>query len=92
VFTVAEAPIVIVSVMDVEPPLRGVAVVDESLQVTPEGHPAIVKLTAELKPFNDVIVILEVPDVLNLRVSLFGDAEIEKSGGGVVTVRLTVVE
>lgn len=51
-----------------------------------------VKLTAELKPFRDLIATFEVPDVLSLRLSLFGDAEIEKSGGGAVTVRFTVVE
>ena len=91
-FTVAEALTVIVSVMVVDPPFRGVAEVDESLHVTPGGHPVTVKPTAELKPFRDLIATFEVPDVLSLRLSLFGDAEIEKSGGGAVTVRLTVVE
>ena len=82
------------SVEVAEPPAGGVTEVGDRVHVAPVGHPETLKLTAELKPFNDVTVIVEVLLLPFLMLSELGDADREKSDGadGAVTVRLTVVE
>jgi hypothetical protein len=54
------------------------------LVVTPAGAPEIVSATAELKPFREVTVIVDVPKLPCWIVKEVGDADIEKSGAGVI--------
>ena len=58
--------------------------------VTPAGAPLEDNTTAALKPFNVVVVMVEVPLAPCAALTIVGEAEIVKSGGG-VTVRVTVV-
>jgi len=52
----AAVPVLIDSVEAAEPPDGGVTGLGDRVHVAPLGHPETVKLTAELKPFNDVTV------------------------------------
>lgn len=65
-----------------------------NVPVAPVGSPVIVKVTSELKPFMDAIVIVDVPEVSCGIVREVGDAAIEKSGvigmGATVTVKVIV--
>jgi hypothetical protein len=54
--------------------------------VTPLGRPVTDKLTLPLKPFCGVMVIVLVPPVPCAIVTLLGDAESEKFGGGTTGV------
>jgi len=81
------APTLIVRVDVAEPPAGGVTEVGLKVPVAPVGKPVIERLTAELKLFRDVMVIVDVPELPCVIVSEFGEAEIEKSGLG-VTVKL----
>jgi hypothetical protein len=67
-------------------------VTDDGLKVpvAPVGRPEIVRLTAELKLFMDVMVMVEVPDAPWIIVSEVGEAEMEKSGTAVM-VTLSVM-
>jgi hypothetical protein len=57
---------------------------------TPRGSPDAVKLTAPVKAFCDVMVIVEATLPLRARLNAFGEAEIAKFGGA-TTVNETVV-
>ena len=76
----AEAPTFIVRVDVAKLPEGGVPVAGLKEAVTPAGRVEIVRLTAELKPFIDVMFMVEVPDLPWIMVSMDGDAEMEKSG------------
>jgi len=65
-----------------EPPDGGVTEVGDNVQVAPVGHPETLRSTAELKPFNDPTVIVEVPELPCWIVREPGDADKEKSGVG----------
>jgi len=84
-----EAPTEIVRVDVAEPPEGGVTEVGLKVLVVPVGRPEIERLTAELKPLKDVIVIVEVPEAPCVIVKDDGEADIVKSGAA-VTVRLTL--
>ena len=58
----AANPASIDSVDVAEPPDGGVTEVGDRVHVAPVGHPETLKLTAELKPFNDVTVAVELPE------------------------------
>ncbi len=60
------------------------------LTVTPLGWPVADNVIEELKPFNAVVVMLEVPDVCRATVTALGEALMLKSPAA-VTVRETVV-
>jgi hypothetical protein len=67
--------------LEVADPLEGVTDDGDKVQVTPVlGHEAV-KFTAELKPFNHVMVIVEVLLLPFLMLSELGDADKEKSPG-----------
>ena len=66
-----------------EPP-EGITELADKVHVTRCGH-ATVKLTAELKPFDGVTVIVEAPLLPFLMLSELGDADREKSGLGDAT-------
>lgn len=68
-------------------PEGGVTEVGLRVAVTPVGAPETERLTAELKLFNDVIVIVEVPEFPCTIVKEVGEADREKSGLG-LTVRV----
>jgi hypothetical protein len=63
-------------------PARGVTESGEREHVEPDGQLETVKPTAELKPFCDVTVIVELPELVCWIVREVGDADIEKSGLG----------
>jgi len=70
------------------------ALIDAGLKltVTPEGSPEAVKATAESKPPEMVVVIVDLPELCLATLSAVGDALMEKlAAGAAVTVRLTVV-
>ena len=58
-----EAPTSTVRVDVAEPPEGGVTEVGLKVAVVPVGRPAIERLTSELKPFKDVRVMVEVPEL-----------------------------
>ena len=61
------------------------------LTLTPLGTPDADRLMDELKPFSAAEVIVELPELALCTVIAVGDALMEKSGLGPVTVRVTVV-
>ncbi len=74
----------------VEAPDGGVTGFEENDVLTPEGAPESDSVAAELKPFIDVIVMVEVPELPCSIDREFGEADMEKSGVG--TVRFIEVE
>lgn len=86
-----EAPMLIVRTDVAEPSIGGVTKVGLKVPVAPAGRPEIERLTAELKPFNDVIVIVEVPEPPWTIVRVVGEAEIEKSGGAAIVSEIVTV-
>jgi hypothetical protein len=62
------------------------------LALAPAGNPVALKATACVNPLVTAVEIVEVPLAPCRTLTLLGLALIEKSFGGVVTVRLTVVE
>ena len=83
----------IVSLEVAEPPEGGVTERDDKVQVTPLGYPETVRPTAELKPFNEVTVIVETPLYPLLMLSELGDTDREKSAADcALTMRPAVVE
>jgi len=84
-----EALTVIVNVDVADPPEGGVTEVGLKVAVTPVGAPETDKATAELKPFREVTVMVDVPEAPCTIVREAGEADIEKSGAA-ETVRLMV--
>jgi hypothetical protein len=76
---------VMVSLDVVELPAGGVTELGENEHVEPVGHPDTASATAELNPFNDVTVIVELSEPVCWTVREVGDADREKSGFGDVT-------
>ena len=72
-----------------ELPDGGVTEAGLKVPVAPVGRPETVRPTAELKPFRDVTVMVEVPEPLGAIVRDVGEALREKSGGG-ATINETV--
>ena len=70
-----------VSVDVAEPPDGGVTRVDDKVHLEPVGQPERVKFTVELKPFSEVTVKVELPELRGWIVRELGDADKEKSGG-----------
>lgn len=68
-----------------------VTLVGLRVQARPAGETAAVSETVPVKPLTGAIVIVEVPVAPAFTVTLFGDAVIVKSTGGVTTF-VTVVE
>lgn len=58
----AAVPVLIDSVEAAEPPDGGVTGLGDRVHAAPLGHPETVKLTAELKPFDDVTVMGTLPE------------------------------
>ena len=66
---------------------------DERLVLAPEGAPLTLNETVCAEPLVTAVEIVDVPEPPGGSVTLLGEALIEKSLiGGLVTVRLTVVE
>jgi len=84
------APTLIVRVDVAVPPEGGVTEVGLKVPVVPLGRPEIDRLTAELKPFKDVMVMVEVPEAPGAMERDVGEAVMEKSGAE-ATVRDIVV-
>jgi len=82
----AADPALIDSVDVARPPDEGVTEVGDNVQVAPVGHPETLMFTAELKPFNDAMVIVELAEPPCWIVRELGDAEMEKSGPFVVAL------
>jgi hypothetical protein len=73
-------PTFTVSIDVAEPPDGGVTGVDDKVQFEPVGQPERVKFIVELKPFSDVTVKVELPELPCWIVRELGDADKEKSG------------
>ncbi len=67
---------------EVEPPEGGVTGLAEKDVETPAGAPESDRVTAELNPFNDVTVMVELAELPCWIDRELGDAEREKSGEG----------
>jgi len=77
----------------VEVPEPPVMLVGVKLQVRPVlGEIELVRSTVPVSPFRGATVIVEVPELPSAKVTLVGLAEIVKSGGGAVTVKMTSTE
>jgi hypothetical protein len=63
-----------------------VRVTGDNVQVIPRGDDSTDKSTVPLKPFLDIIVIVEVPFTLGLTITVFGIAVIVKLGLGIIIV------
>lgn len=70
----------IVRVDVAKPSEGGVTEIGSKEAVAPFGRPEMERLTTELKPFRDVMFIVELPESPWMIVNEDGDAEIEKSG------------
>ena len=81
-----EGPTETVNVDVAVPSVGGVTGLTLNVVVTPVGAPETERVTGKLKPFNDVIVIVDVSEPPCAMVREVGDAEIEKSGGGTTTL------
>jgi hypothetical protein len=78
--------------VDVAVPLAaGVIDVGVNTALVPVGIPVVLKLTAELKPFALVTVMVLVPPVFCAIVSVVGEAAIVKLGGSVTVKAMVVV-
>ena len=86
-----DAPTLIVNVDVAVPPEGGVTEVGLKEAVVPVGAPVTVRLTAELKPFRDVTVIVEVPEPPGVTETVVGEALKEKSGAGATVSDMVVV-
>ena len=75
-----------------EPPDGGVTEIDDKMQAESVGQPESVKFTGELKPFNDVTVKVELPELPCWIVRELGDADKQKSGGVDPTVAFRALE
>ena len=84
------ARVVVLSVrVDVPLPVMDVGL---KVAVTPDGRPLADRVTAESKPPETVLVIVEVPELPLTTVSEVGDAlRLKLALAGAVTVRATVV-
>jgi hypothetical protein len=89
--TVSE-PTFTVSVDVAEPPDGGVTRVGDKVQFEPVGQPERVKFTVELKPFSEVTVKVELPELRCWIVRELGDADKEKSGAVDPTATLRALE
>jgi len=85
------AAAVTVRVAVVDPPEGGVTEPGLTLHVTVAGQPLADSATAALKPFKDVVVMVEVPGLPPaVRLSDVGFADNEKSGAMTVTATVVV--
>jgi len=81
-----------VSVDVAEPPDGGVTGVDDKVQFEPVGQPERVRFTGESKPFNDVTVKVELPELPCWIVRKLGDSDKQKSGCDDPTVAFRALE
>ena len=86
-----EASTVIVRVDVAEPPDGGVIEAGLKEAVAPVGRSVMARLTAELKPLREVIVIVDVPELPLDIVKDVGEALSEKSGAAVTCSAMSTV-
>lgn len=79
--------VVLIFIVDVPEPVMDVGV---KLTVTPDGWPDADRAMEELKPFSALVEIVELLELPLTTVTVVGDAEMEKSAAGAVTVKVTV--
>lgn len=87
---VADADTVTVSVDVIAPSEGGVTEVGVKIPVASIGRPEIERLTSDVNPFKDVIVMVELAELFRAMDRDVGEAATVKSGGA-VTVRAIVV-